>query len=368
VIGRRALLGCAALGAARLDGFQAPALTVQQVLENAREALKPTCRVCQECDGVACSGEPGGIGGIGSGLSFQNNYRALQKVPLNLRTITDVKRADTSATLLGRKLSFPVMAAPMGPAATRFGKGITPERFFEAIVGGCAAAGTVGALGDTPTYPKEQMQSRWDLIARHGGKCIYGMKPIPNPALLKLIPSIEASGAIALSMDTDSAGRYREQDGDLRVEPKTVAQLREIARATRLPLLVKGIMTVDEAEKAVEAGCAGIVVSNHGGRVLDHTPGTADVLPAIARKVKGRTVILVDGCLRYGHDVLKYLALGADGVLAGRHLLRAAYGGGPEGVRLFMDRMRDEFARAMVLTGVPSVRAIDSRVIASTPG
>jgi isopentenyl diphosphate isomerase/L-lactate dehydrogenase-like FMN-dependent dehydrogenase len=123
-------------------------------------------------------------------------------------------------------------------------------------------------------------------------------------------------------------------------------------------------MTPDDALLAGEAGAAGICVSNHGGRALDHSAGTADVLPAIADKVKGKMVILVDGCVHYGGDVLKYLALGADAVLVGRHIWRAAHGGGREGVALFMKTMRDELTAAMVLTAVPNVAAIDRHILA----
>jgi isopentenyl diphosphate isomerase/L-lactate dehydrogenase-like FMN-dependent dehydrogenase len=106
-----------------------------------------------------------------------------------------------------------------------------------------------------------------------------------------------------------------------------------------------------------------IAVSNHGGRRLDHTPGTAEVLPTIAARLKGKIPILTDGCVQSGVDVLKYLGLGADVVMVGRHILRAAYGGGSEGVALFMDRMRSEFERAMVLTGVSSVSDIDVNIV-----
>ena len=149
-----------------------------------------------------------------------------------------------------------------------------------------------------------------------------------------------------IAIDTDSG-------------PKTVAELREVARATRMPLVVKGIMTPEQALKAGEAGAKGIVVSNHGGRRIDHTPGTAEVLPVIADKVKGKLVILADGCVHYGIDVFKYVALGADAVLVGRHLVRAAFGGGREGVTLFMRTMRDELETVMTATGVATVADIN---------
>jgi len=142
-----------------------------------------------------------------------------------------------------------------------------------------------------------------------------------------------------------------------------VTALRELVKAFKMPIVVKGVMTVDDALKCVDAGVAGIAVSNHGGRRLDHTPGTAEVLPAIAARLKGQIPILTDGCVGSGIDVLKYLGLGADVVMVGRHILRAAYGGGAEGVALFMNRMRGEFERAMVLTGVSSVSRITSSIV-----
>jgi isopentenyl diphosphate isomerase/L-lactate dehydrogenase-like FMN-dependent dehydrogenase len=148
------------------------------------------------------------------------------------------------------------------------------------------------------------------------------------------------------------------------VEPKTVKQLQEIARSTKLPFIIKGVMTLEEAEMARDAGAAGIVVSNHGGRVLDHTPGTADVLPKIASKMKGKIVILADGAVRYGADVLKMLALGADAVLVGRPILRGAVGGGQEGVALMINKMKTELVDSMVMTGTADVKKVSRDIIA----
>jgi isopentenyl diphosphate isomerase/L-lactate dehydrogenase-like FMN-dependent dehydrogenase len=135
--------------------------------------------------------------------------------------------------------------------------------------------------------------------------------------------------------------------------------------ATRLPFIVKGIMTADEAEEAVKAGAAAIVVSNHGGRVLDFTPGAADVLPEIAARVKGKTIILADGGVRSGADVLKLLALGADAVLVGRPLIIAAFGGGREGVALFLNLLINELLQAMLLTGTADVKKVSAAILHS---
>ena len=130
-----------------------------------------------------------------------------------------------------------------------------------------------------------------------------------------------------------------------------------------LPVILKGVMTAGDAELAVEAGAAGIVVSNHGGRVLDHTPGTADVLPEIAAAVKGRIRILADGGIRGGADVLKMLALGAEAVLVGRPMAVAAVGGGREGVAFLLNRYGDELRTAMMYAGCGSPAEISSSAI-----
>lgn len=343
-------------------------LTVEDVCTKARQALFPLCRVCPECDGVACAGEISGFGGLGSGMSFQNNFQALQRVKLKLRTLVDVatgdKRPDTSVMIFGQKLSLPAIAAPIGGVRSNFGGRMPEDRYNDAIIGGCVDAGTAGSIGDGQSDAMDLVKARYDAIARYKGKAIAGIKPRPNDNFIKFIRMAEAAGAFMITIDIDSAGRYGRSARDVMAGPKTVAQLRELIQATKIPFVVKGVMTPDEAVKALEAGAAGVTVSNHGGRVLDHTPGTAEALPAIADKVKGKLVLFVDGCVHYGNDVLKYMALGADAVLVGRHLVRAAFGGGREGVALFMNTMRDEFERAMVMTGVPNVSKISRNILA----
>ncbi len=239
----------------------------------------------------------------------------------------------------------------MGPVATTYGKGMPKEEWFTSLLGGCVDAGTIGALGDSiQKYPVEDVKRNLATLASFEGRGFYNTKPIPNEMIIEWQPQIEAARPAWLSIDIDSG-------------PKSQAELRELAEAFRIPLVVKGILTLDDALRCVDAGAGGIVVSNHGGRRMDHTPGTAEVLPAIAARLKGKVPIFTDGCVATGMDVLKYLALGADAVLVGRHLLRAAFGGGREGVALFMNKMRSELQSAMVLTGVPSVAKIDSSLI-----
>jgi len=340
---------------------------VAEVYQKARQVLYPICRVCPQCDGVACAGEFPGIGGLGSGMSFQNNFTALQRVHFKLRPLSGNKTPDCSTTIFGQKISFPAMAAPLGGLAVNFPSlhDMSEAQYFDAIIGGCVDAGTMGSVGDIQSDPYDVTKARYDVVARYPGKVVAGIKPRPNPNYIKIIRLAEAANAFMITIDIDAAGRgWQDTSKETGVEPKTVAQLSELVRATKIPILVKGITTPEDALMAGEAGAAGICVSNHGGRVLDHTAGTADVLPAIADKVKGKMVILVDGCVHYGTDVLKYVALGADAVLVGRHLWRAAHGGGRDGVALFMKTMRDELIAAMVLTDVPDVAAINRNILA----
>jgi isopentenyl diphosphate isomerase/L-lactate dehydrogenase-like FMN-dependent dehydrogenase len=339
---------------------------LSDVLKTAREKLYPRCRVCPECDGVACSGEVPGMGGIGSGKAFRNNFQALAKYELNMRTFHDVKVPDTSLTLFGVKLAMPIMSGVTGGTTYNMGlKGkVTEEEYAEGIIAGCAKAGTMGFAADGIEDPLSVYETRLKIVARYKGQALAQIKPRTQEEIIKRIRLLEAAGVPAFAIDIDSAGRAARALPGQTVEPKTLKQLREIAKSTKLPFLIKGVMTPEEALMALEAGAAGIVVSNHGGRVLDHTPGTSQVLPAIADKVNGRMIILADGGVRYGADVLKMLALGANAVLVGRPLLRGSVGGGADGVALMLNKLRDELVVSMTLTGTADVKKVSRNILA----
>jgi len=133
---------------------------------------------------------------------------------------------------------------------------------------------------------------------------------------------------------------------------------------TSLPVVIKGIMCAKDAQVAVEAGASAVVVSNHGGRVLDSTPGTADVLEEIVEAVSAsKVMVLADGGIRTGYDVLKMLALGAKAVLIGRDIVRAAVGAGSDGVRLQMEYLQKTLTKAMLMTGCKSLAQISSDIV-----
>jgi 4-hydroxymandelate oxidase len=331
---------------------------LDEVLKAARERLYPRCRVCPECDGQACAGEVPGMGGIGTGTSFKNNIAALNRVQLRLRTLHDVSKPDLGTTLFGRKLDVPFLCTSLAGTTYNMGGKMSEEDFIEAVLGGAARLGTVGFVADGTEDPLETYKIRLAAIGKAGGG-IAVVKPRDQAELVRRMKLVEDAGALAVAVDVDAAGRAaRAAKLGQVIEPKSPKQLRELVKATRLPFIVKGVMTPEEALIARDAGAAAIVVSNHGGRVLDHTPGTAEVLPAIADKVKGKVVILADGGIRHGADVLKMLALGADAVLLGRPVIRGAHGGGVEGVQVVLEKIRLELAESMILTGTRSVRAV----------
>jgi isopentenyl diphosphate isomerase/L-lactate dehydrogenase-like FMN-dependent dehydrogenase len=260
---------------------------------------------------------------------------------------------------------MPILCASTGGTTYNMGLAgkMSEEDYINAILGGAMQAGTLGLAADGIEDPLDVYKKRLDAI-KANGKGIAIMKPKGQDEVFQKIRLIEECGAVAFGMDVDGAGRAaRALPGQI-VEPKSMKKLRAIVGSTKVPFMIKGVMTVDEAQMAVDAGAAAIVVSNHGGRVLDHTPGTAEVLPKIAAKVKGKITILADGGIRNGYDVLKMLALGADAVMIGRPVIRGAVGGGKEGVALVLNKMRKELAEAMVLTGVPSVQKVKRNIVA----
>ena len=195
------------------------------------------------------------------------------------------------------------------------------------------------------------MEGATAAIAASGGAGIPTVKPWDNATVAQKLAMTRQSGCFALAMDIDAAGLPFLQHLDPPAGSKTVEQLQEIAKSAGVPFILKGIMTVSGAEKAVEAGAAGIVVSNHGGRVLDDCPATAEVLADIVAAVDGRAN-------RTGNDVFKALALGADGVLIARPFVTAVYGGGADGVAAYTEKLGSELADTMRLCGAPTLDAI----------
>lgn len=334
---------------------------MKDVRKHARELMEGYCKVCPICNGKACAGEVPGMGGLGTGTSFMNNVAALAGLRFNMRLVHGAEQPDPAATVLGLKLAMPVIAAPIGGVSFNMGGKITEAEYVEAVLGGCVDKGLVGAVGDgVPPFIHE---SGFAAIQAVSGAGIPFIKPWEDKELFEKLDRAVATGASVVGMDIDAAGLVTLRLMGRPVGPKPFDKLKDIIAHVPAKFVLKGVMTPDDARRALDAGAAGIVVSNHGGRVLDHTPGTAEVLPSVARAVKGQLAILVDGGVRTGGDVLKMLALGADAVMIGRPIAIAALGGQREGVGKYLDQVRAELVQAMILTGCATVAEVDTRIL-----
>lgn len=337
-------------------------LTWEVIRNNARKKFYIACKACPVCDGVECAGKVPGIGGIGTGVSFTENLSALARYKVNLRTIHNVKNPDLGVELFGQKLAIPILAAPITGMETNLAGGMDEKEYAEAVLDGCLSCGTLGMVGDGASPTKYLIGL--EVIQKRGGLGIPIFKPREyNGDIIKRFRAAQDAGAIAVGIDIDAVSFKTMGLKGQSVGPKTIEELRELKSHLSVPFILKGIMNVETALAALEAGADAIVVSNHGGRVMDFMPGTADVLPEIAHAVGGRAKVLVDGGIREGVDILKMLALGADAVMIGRPVCIAAFGSGQEGVAHYLNVKRDELKKAMILTGCASVSSIDPSVI-----
>ncbi|MDK2805261.1 MAG: hypothetical protein PWQ94_425 [Thermoanaerobacterium sp.] len=327
-----------------------------EIREKARQNMKGYCRGCKRCDGVACAGEVPGMGGTGTGSSFIENIKALDRWKVKLKTLHDVLKPDISTSFLGYKVKMPIFAAPMTGLKGNAG-GYLSERDYDMMVAeACKNVGTIfmsGDANDPDMYP-----AGIDAIKTTSVLGIPFSKPRTVDEIIEKARIAKEAGAIAFGVDVDGAGLIMMIRSGQFVGPKSREEIEEIVKNIELPLILKGIMTPEEAEIAAESGAKAIVVSNHGGRVLDFTEGTADVLPDIAKAVGGKIEILVDGGVRTGIDVLKMLSLGAKAVLIGRPIMIAAHGGGREAIEFYFKKVSDELYQAMILTGCKDLKNV----------
>ena len=327
--------------------------------------------------------EPGPFGyfagGAGDEWTLRENVAAFRRWVLRPRVLVDVGTITTRATILGDELSLPVIVAP-----TAFQRFAHPEGEL-ATARGAAAAGTVMCLSTlSSTRPGELAATAPD--GRHWLQLYWSSDREFVRALLEEAASARFA-AIVLTVDLPVTGR-RERDLRTSFEIPPDFQLPNISPALErprnpgaglgaivdrsltwrdiewlrsvcpLPLVVKGVLTAEDATLAVEHGADAVVVSNHGGRQLDGVAASLDALPEVVEAVDGRAEILVDGGVRRGIDVVTALALGASGVMAGRAILWGLAVAGEQGVQDVLELLRGELEAALVLLGCTSPRDV----------
>ena len=335
-------------------------MTYQEVITAARGQMGP-CRSCPVCDGRACRNTIPGPGAKGVGDVAIRNYAAWQAIRVNMDTICPSGTPDTAFSLFGRTFRVPVLAGPVGAVKLHYGEKYDDLQYNDILVPACRVAGIAAFTGDG-TDPAV-MEAACKAVGACGGFGIPTVKPWDSGTVAQKVKLVKEAGAFAMAMDIDAAGLPFLKNLDPPAGSKTQTELAAIIADAGLPFLVKGVMTARGAEKAARAGAAAIVVSNPGGRVLDQTPATAEMLPEIAAAVGRQVKILVDGGIRTGVDVFKALALGADGVLIARPFVNAVYGGGAEGVRALTDKLAAELADTMTMCGAGSLAEITGDMV-----
>ena len=337
-------------------------MTYQEVLANAREAMSKNCKACPVCNGRACTNHVPGPGAKGVGDTAIRNYDKWQEIRVNMDTIAEGGDPDTSLELFGKNFRFPFFAGPVGAVTMHYSDKYDDTAYNNILVKACADNGIAAFTGDG--LNATVMKVACEAIAAANGVGVPTVKPWNQETIAEKMEMVKASDSFAVAMDIDAAGLPFLKGMNPPAGSKTVAQLSEIAKMAGKPFIIKGVMTVKGALKAQEAGAAAIVVSNHGGRVLDQCPATAEVLPAIVEALKGSGVkILVDGGIRSGVDVFKALAMGADAVIIARPFVSAVYGGAEEGVKLYIDKIGGELADTMSMCGAKTLSDITRDMI-----
>ena len=326
-------------------------------------------------------------GGADDEVTLAANSEAWRRILLLPHVLRDVSAVSAGAEVLGIPMTAPILIAPMAVQKLAHPGGES------AMAQAAARTGTVMVVSTMATISLEDVAAsapdspRWFQLYCHRGREVT----------VDLVQRAQAAGyrAIVLTVDVpvlsrrrrDEANRFDLPDG-MRVENLATAlyssdgsalaeytnasfdaaltpdDIGWIASIAGLPVIVKGILRADDALRAVYAGAAAVIVSNHGGRQLDGAIASADALPAVAAAVAGRVPVLVDGGIRGGYDVVKAIALGASAVLVGRPFLWGLALGGSDGAATVMTELIDELVRTMTLCGVSSIDQIDGDLLA----
>lgn len=332
-----------------------------EVLESARTCIGSYCKACAECNGKACKNQIPGPGAKGVGDTAIRNYDKWKEIRVNMDTLMENQKVDMSVELFGRKFLYPFFAGPVGAVNLHYGEKYNDITYNDIMVSACAAAGIAAFTGDG-TNP-EVMKAATDAVKKENGVGIPTVKPWNMETVSEKLQLVKEAGAFAVAMDIDAAGLPFLKNMTPPAGSKSVAELSKIVKQAGVPFIVKGVMTAKAALKAREAGAAAIVVSNHGGRVLDQCPATAEVLAEIVAAVGDTMTILVDGGIRSGTDVFKALALGADGVLICRPFVPAVYGGKAEGVTAYINKIASELEDTMSMCGISKISEITADCI-----
>jgi isopentenyl diphosphate isomerase/L-lactate dehydrogenase-like FMN-dependent dehydrogenase len=329
-------------------------------------------------------------GGAEDEITLRENRAAFGRIALRPRMLVDVSRIDTSTTVLGQPVPSPILVAPTamhrlahpeGEVATARGAGAAGALMAVSTLATCSleevAAAASGPLWFQLYVYKDRGVTRALVerakVAGYKALCVTvdaphsGRRERDDHNHFGLPPELHFANFEHSSMRTmlpqsgrSGLGPYIASMMDLTLTWKDVVWFREMAD---MPVLVKGVLTAEDARLAVEHGADGIVVSNHGGRQLDTAVATIEALPEVVEAANGRAEVYLDGGVRRGTDVLKALALGARGVLLGRPVLWGLALAGAEGVERVLLMLRHELEEVMLLSGCPAIASISRSLV-----
>ncbi len=340
--------------------------------------MKPLCASIADYGAAARAMLPAEIwdyldGGSGNGHTRRDNEHVFEAITLKPRPLADLRGAHTRTTLFGRVLAHPLLLAP-----------VAYQRLFDAQ--GEVGVAMAAAAQQTPFIVSSLASQPLTDIAATGADLWFQLYwQAGRDATLRLLRRAEQAGAQAIVFTVDAPVKQATlvlPDGvvaaNLEPAPSPAAvpeggsvvfdhwmaiaprwdDLDWLRQQTRLPLLVKGLLHADDAQRAVDAGCDGLVVSNHGGRILDGTPTSLNVLREFRQRLPASLPLLFDSGVRSGHDAFKAIAAGAQAVLVGRPYLWGLAAAGPMGVAHVIRLLRDELEMTMALTGCRTVASI----------
>jgi L-lactate dehydrogenase (FMN-dependent) and related alpha-hydroxy acid dehydrogenases len=318
-------------------------------------------------------------GGAADEITLRWNRQSFNRILLRPRVLEDVANIDTGVTLFGRAMPHPILLAPVayqrlfhaeGEVEAALGAG-NAEAIYVVSTASTTAIEDIASVATSPLwlqlYLQKDREVTRDLVARAeaagvNALCftvdtpVVGTRNRQQRASFRLpddlpTPHLDATSRTRLTVVSDDR------------EPITWRDVELVQSIAHVPVLLKGIMTGDDAGHAIDHGVAGIIVSNHGARNLDTVPATIDALPEVADRVAGRIPILLDGGIRRGTDIVKAIARGASAVMIGRPYVFGLAVDGAKGVTQVVSILRHELETAMALLGRNSLTALDESVL-----
>ena len=298
-------------------------------------------------------------GGAETGATWKRNFQALDEVGFHMKTIHSIDTANvkTNINLLGKNLNHPVAIAPMASAVND-----VSENGFVEMGEGAKIAGAAASIG----YPNST-ESVQKMVST-GAPVFQIIKPLKEiDKLIKLLRQAEDMNCFAVGVDTDSiAGLKPEGDKILFnniCRTLTLKELKTVRESVNVPFIIKGVMSVEDAQACLEIGADAIIVSNHAGFSLDYSLSSIEALPEIVDTVGEKMQIIFDSGIRRGSDILKAFALGADAVMIGRLALWGLAIGERDGLAWVLQLLEEELKRSMVLTGVQNLNEVNKSIL-----